>query len=447
MILLKFLIIYLPFEEFILKWMPVSDQVYLLLRQVPDLTVFCLMVALFISRISLGKGIPIIGSKVDIFLLFFVGWALFTLLLNPSADYFVGLANIKALLRYVFLIYIILMLNPSSLQIENLMTWFSFAIGIQILVGLSQYAGGIPIRDFLAARHVSEDIGGISKDFTGDRFEGVNDLMGTMGDTISFAYFLMVGVTVRFFLFSPKTFKFWGIVALIFLLVYLSGSRAVTLVSLMIISGFIIWKHGWRISIMWGGVFVTVIVVFWFSSTFVDISMNEVDRHSFWFIFNAEFMEGALNSRLGIIVYIVPKILFTVQNVIGFSPDKEFFAEYIAISHRMIPQILVVLLPKVLEDVYWVAIYVYYGLIGFILWVSFLIALFRKINKSLFLLSASSKGISIVAISLILASIPLNFLNQAFETRIFSFYLWLFCGIALSMARQALRVSVLVKLK
>lgn len=198
---------------------------------------------------------------------------------------------------------------------------------------------------------------------------------------------------------------------------------------------------------MWGGVFVTVIVVFWFSSTFVDISMNEVDRHSFWFIFNAEFMEGALNSRLGIIVYIVPKILFTVQNVIGFSPDKEFFAEYIAISQLMIPQILVVLLPKVLEDVYWVAIYVYYGLIGFILWVSFLIALFRKINKSLFLLSASSKGISIVAISLILASIPLNFLNQAFETRIFSFYLWLFCGIALSMARQALRVSVLVKLK
>ena len=432
MFILRCLAVYLPFEEFILKWLPVSDLIYSLLRQVPDILIFGLMSILVLERILSGRLIPIIGGRVDFFLAMFVCWAFMTILLNPGADAFLGIANIKALLRYVLLIYIVLLLNPTGSEIEKIVRWLWFVVVAQICIGLFQLIGGIPVRDFLAARHVSEGIGGMVKTFTGDRFEGVNDLMGTMGDTISYGYFLMIGLVIWIFKKPSRGVKEWIITLLFIGLIYLSGSKAIFLSSIMILIGYLVWLYGWRRVCIWTGFVLPVVAVFMWSAVSNEM-VADIQADS------SRLLQGLMNSRLGIMVYILPELFLSPHSIIGFSPDKYFFTEIVVTRFPMIPSILVAILPLILEDVYWVAMQVYFGWIGFFCWLFFLVILYRRIKSGIYIWGYFRNKIAVVAMVLILVAIPLNLLNQAFEVRTFSFYLWLFCGFALVKRRQAIK--------
>lgn len=433
MTLIKILAVYITFQEFILKWMPIDDVLYQLLRQVPDMLIFVLALSLFLRKFSMRGLIPIIGKKIDAPLWLFMLWAIFTLAVNLSADLFVGIANIKALLRYTLLVYILLILKPSEADIRSLLKWISIAVFVQVLVGMAQFFGGIPARDFLAARHVDVGIGALMTSFTGDRFEGVNDLMGTMGDNISFGYFLLMGLAI--FLFSSRfqSVKYWFGITLIVTLIYLSGSRAITITAILFVIGHQAWVCGYkkitvRIALLAFALSPLGLVVI-----FGNISFSSDEKYSFLFMFNEEYLEGSLNSRLGIVVHILPKILLDFHNIIGFSPDKMVFAGFVSDELRMIPQILIDLLPIVLEDVYWVAMYVYFGLVGIVLWILFLYRLQGFVS-----IIARSDCATVIhpiagaAFFLLWASLPLNLFNQAFEARSFAFYLWLYCGLCIT---------------
>jgi len=431
-LLIKLLVVYLPLEVFILKWIPVSDIGYSLLRQIPDLLVFGLMSSLLLARLVEARFSPMIGGKVDLYLFLFIFWAFVTLLLNPGADTFLGFANIKALLRYVLLVYIILLLNPNKNQIDALVRWFWAAIIIQLFFGFFQLIGGFPVRDFLAARSTTEGIGGITKNFTGDRFEDRNDLMGTMGDTISYAYFLLIGFVFWIVKNSINGRKVWLLSLIFVILIYLSGSKAVFLTSVMVLMGYLFWQYSFKRILIWCAlIFPSVLII---AGIFISTdNIAEVQTSS------SHLLEGMMNSRLGVITYILPKLLFSPHNIIGFSPDKYFFTEFVTVNFPAVPFILIAVLPHVLEDVYWVAMYVYYGMIGFALWLFFLVAFYKRISGSLGLLSFYDNYLTKVAIVLLLTTLPLNLLNQAFEVRTFSFYLWLFCGLALVQRRQIIK--------
>ncbi len=432
---LLFLVVYLPLQEFILKWLPVGDIGYSLLRQAPDLLVFGLMGLLMLERLLLVRPISIIGGRVDFYLLLFILLAFATLLLNPGADVFLGVANIKALLRYVLLIYIILLLNPNEGQIDKLVRWFWLAITIQLFVGLFQLVGGISARDFLSARSASEGLGGIVKDFTGNRFEDRNDLMGTMGDTISYAYFLMIGFVFWILKKPRKVREIWFVGSIFIALIYLSGSKSVFVTSIMVLMGYLVWQYGYKRLLVWCVVVLPLLMVFAWATISVDRVVEAQANTS-------QLMEGMMNSRLGIIVYILPELFLSGHNIIGFSPDKYVFTEFVTINFPMVPAILIAVLPYVIEDVYWVAMYVYYGLFGFVCWLLFLFHVYKRVKCSINLLRYKGNYIAMVAVTLLLTSIPLNLLNQAFEARTFSFYLWLFCGIALVQRRRAIKERV-----
>lgn len=421
--------------------MPVSDIVYQLLRQLPDAIVFSMAFVLLLAKMASGRSLPSAGNGIGLALLLFIAWACLTIVVNHGADVFVGIANIKALLRYVLLMYVILLLNPSERGIRTLIKWLSIAVVAQGVIGYFQLFGGLAVRDILAARHVSDDIGGFAVNFTGDRFEEVNDLMGTMGDNISFGYFLLVGLVLFLFSVRHNGLKYWLGCAWLFILIYFSGSRAITLTAILLVVAHRVWVMGLRSVIKQGGVAALIILPLALVASMADISVESEDKFSFWFMFNKDYLEGAMNSRLGIVAYIVPEILFKLHNLVGYSPDKEFFSEYVGSYLPMVPQILIDVLPYVLEDVYWVALYVYYGAVGFFLWVLFLFLL-QKRMKFAFVRAESKESYKVagIAFSLLWLALPLNLFNQAFEVRSFSFYLWLFCGLALVMHKR-LRVG------
>jgi len=369
--LIKLLAVYLPFEEFILKWLPVSDQLYLLMRQIPDLMVMSMAAVLLANRLLAGKTVPIIGGRVDVCLALFVCWAFMTILLNPDANVLTNILNIKALLRYILLIYILLLLNPSHMEIKSLFKWLGCAILIQVLIGVFQFLGGTSARDFLAARHVSEGIGSAIKTFTGDRFADRNDLMGTMGDNISFGYFIMLGAVLLLFRgLHLSLFQVLGILMLM-AMTFLSGSKAIFLTTLMIGCGYGVWRWGWQRMMLLSFVSLPLVLLMVYLALPADLIASASEA-------GEQLLQGMMNSRLGILVYIVPKLLLTPQNIIGFAPDKEHFAEYVAYALPMTPGILLAVLPHVLEDVYWAAMYIYYGLVGFVLWCAFLVFMYRS---------------------------------------------------------------------
>ncbi len=426
--LIRFIAIYLPFEEFILKWLPVTDRTYALLRQFPDFALLFLAVLLLLHRVSTGKAIPLIGGVADwIFVLFF-SWSLATIIFNPEADLFIEFANIKALLRYVLLIYIVLMINPSQLEIERLFKWLTYAIIAQIIVSVIQFVGGISVRDFFAARHVDEGVGGIRKMFTGDRFSERNDLVGTMGDTISFGYFMLLGLVLLLFGANGKKIKLLASTLLVVLIFY-SGSKAIFIVSLAFCAGYFVRRYGWLKFTSYSILLLPAILL----GLYLSLSSEYLSAASVAF---ERLMEGMMNSRLGIIVYLIPDVFFTANGLFGFGADRFSFTEYVISTMPATPSVLISVLPKVLEDVYWAALYIYYGLIGLSLWSCFLLTIYARVGKLMKYQNFIDRRTSLIASSLLLVSIPLNFLNQAYEARSFSFYLWLFCALAILQNRK-----------
>jgi len=427
---------YLPLEELILKWLPVGDQAYLLLRQLIDFVVFSMFALLALRRVFTGRSIPVIGGSCDILLCIFIACAALTSLLN-HADVALSIANIKALLRYILLIYIILMLDPTERQINRLLRWIAAAVIGQMIFGLFQFAGGFAARDFLAARDVSDTVAGITMDFTGDRFEDINDLMGTMGNTIAFGMFLLVGISMWLVAHRLGGLKYWLGFCVLFLAIYLTGSRSVILSALflLLVDYGLVFSFG-KLSRRLLLLIPLAIPLLFLSEYLIDTENHK----SFSYIFTSDYIQEALNQRLGILVYIGPQISISPHSLLGYSPDKFVFIDFVHAHLTMVPQILVDVLEYVIEDVYWVALFIYYGWIGLIIWGLFLFNIWKKLafikEQSM---SSTLLRLSSMTILLLIVSIPLNFLNQAFEVRAFSFYLWLICGLTLAFYRREKR--------
>lgn len=435
--LLKFLAVYLPFEEFILKWLPVGDHAYQVIRQVPEASLIAYLFFLILCKISSGVTFPKIGSNSDIYFALFLTSACVSLLANPDADKIIWFLSVKGLIRYILIIYIVLILQPTTEQIQATIRLIALTVAAQIMVGAFQLFGGIYARDILAARRVTDGINGIAIDFTGDRFEGVNDIFGTMGNTINFAYFMLIGLTLWIFSHKENNIKFWFITIFIFIFIFLTGSRGSMLAGILLIIGHQIWSKGWKNIIFPTLTIIAIIIPMTliqdiYSNTHGDGSTKSVSS-----LFTDEYLEAALNQRLGVIVYIAPNVLFNVENLLGFV-STDIAVDYIQNKLPTVPNILISVLALMMDDVYWVAMYLYYGIAGFFFFSLFLISIYINIRR------IDSKSttplchrLAMISISLLLISIPLNFINQTLVTRAFSYYLWLFCALALASSRTS----------
>ena len=160
--LIYFLTGYVAFEEFILKFLPVSDAVYSYLRFFGEMLIYVAFGKLVIHK--LYRGIPFVKTAIDLPVIGFYSVVLLSMLVNGSP--LIGsLYNIRPFARYIVLFYLVANSNLSEKRIATFLR-IILVVGIfQIGAGIIQWAGGpaafnffLPARDHTHHRWVHKRI-------------------------------------------------------------------------------------------------------------------------------------------------------------------------------------------------------------------------------------------------------------------------------------------------
>ena len=144
MAILYFLTGYFAFEEFVLKFLPVSDSVYSYLRFLGEILIYAAFGRLVFHK--LYKGIPFVKTPIDLPVIGFYVVVFLSIVINRSP--LIGsLYNIRPFARYIVLFYLIVN-SPLSKQRITTLLRIILGIGIiQIGIGLVQWHGGPTLYD------------------------------------------------------------------------------------------------------------------------------------------------------------------------------------------------------------------------------------------------------------------------------------------------------------
>ena len=297
-----------------------------------------------------------------------------------------------------------------------------------MILGQAQLIGGDAVRDILKPFEISRETGLV---FTAMRH---NELFGTMSYTINYAYFLLLSL-ILFLCFRGKMVKnvivIWSFVLLLFLSIYLSGSRSAFLAAFIGILFYAHLIHGVKAS---APIMVCFLLTLFLAFLFFDKGST---NQNFWFFLSPDYPHILEAQRLGFIKVFIDYIgdphLFY-----GLSSDKSFVVSYISDKYNL-PFYLAEKTLNSIEDVYWVTLVIYYGIIGLSFYILFIYFLYRKLKtlRMKGLITDLQERLFLASKILIFLLIPLNFFSQAFEVRHFSFYFWAVIGIAASHFCQA----------
>lgn len=138
------LMVYLPFEPFLLKWVP--DDVYLYARYFSEILVYLLaasVIWMLITRAKEAKSTP-----ADLPMIIFVILLVASAVINFTPP-FAAILGARQILRFILLFFITVYLSPSNEWIKKLLLVMLAVLAIQMALGFSQALFGQTIDSFL----------------------------------------------------------------------------------------------------------------------------------------------------------------------------------------------------------------------------------------------------------------------------------------------------------
>lgn len=344
----------------------------------------------------------LINGVSDVYIIvFFVIWLVVSFL-NQSF----GVPNLLALIRYIVVAYFV-GVYVSFDRLRNI-SFLVFLLGAsQIIVGSLQMLNIIPL--------VLVDVE-IEKD----------GMYGVFDNNVSFAALLLVSLIVYGEILSKNRSLITHMIAIIFLcFIFLSGSRAYFLIAT---SYYII---GILRLPMWHAI-VTGVAVFAVTTVFgVDLGK---DNRDFLYFLSSSYIDMAMQQRLGLVFELFPQYVFSIDYLLGFGSDKEYAVKTIIEKYNFF-YLSPVNLQYIIEDVYWLAMAFYYGLLGSLAFVFYYFGayrLFSRLQKQ----EVDKSGYTSLFIWIFTSSLLLGFVGQALEVKIFSMLFWLYVG-ALIVLRKS----------
>ena len=442
--IIYFLTGYVAFEEFILKFLPVSDAVYSYLRFFGEMLIYVAFGKLVIHK--LYRGIPFVKTAIDLPIIGFYCVVLLSMLVNRSP--LIGsLYNIRPFARYIVLFYLIANSNLSERRIRTFLR-IILGVGIfQIGAGVIQWAGGPTAFNFFLPRQSTLSIGGFTKEYRLlELGREIGSVYGTLGDTVIYGVFMILVLVI--YLSRIKRLEYLNLLgaAILFFFIARSYSRAATFSALLAGGAWYYFHYGWKktlqlalaIAMVFG---ILLAIVNPFNLEYINPRKARVGLiGNVTGVFSGSYVRVAQKQRLGALIGNVPTVLVN-KPILGYGADQNITIERLNASQRSF--LLKILSKNGFKDVYWVAILCFYGLLGFGFFALIFYRLFRA-SLDLYRRSVSTplavsrltRQISIIMLCLVAVTVFLLFFNRTLEFRGYGFYFWLCAGLMFASDRS-----------
>ncbi len=447
--MIYFLTGFVAFEEFILKFLPVSDTVYSYLRFVSEILIYVAFGKLVIHKIH--KGIPFVKTAIDLPVIGFYSVVLVSILVNQS-PLMGSLYNIRPMARYIVLFYLV---ANSSLSERRIATFLRIILGIgifQLAAGLIQWVGGSTAFEFFLPRESTLGIAGFTKEYRLlELGREIGSVYGTLGDTVIYGIFMILVLVI--YLSRIQRLEYLNLLgaAVLFFFIARSYSRAATFSALLAGGAWYYFHFGWKKTLQLAGVTGLVFslllaVVNPFNLEYINPRKARVGLvGNVTGVFSGDYVRIAQKQRLGALIGNVPTVLVN-KPILGYGADQNSTIEGLNMSKRSF--LLKVLSKSGFKDVYWVAILCFYGLLGLGFFALIFFQLFRaalnlykrSIRTTSFIrqdapASRVTQQIAIIMLCLVAVTVFLLFFNRTLEYRGYGFYFWLCAGLMFASDR------------
>ena len=429
--IIYFLTGYFAFEEFILKFLPVSDSVYSYFRFLGEIFIYVAFGKLVLNK--LYKGIPFVKTPLDFPIIGFYIVVFLSIVINRSP--LIGsLYNIRPLARYIVLFYLIVN-SPLSKQRINTLIRIILCIGVvQIGIGMIQWFGGPTLYDMFLPRASTLEVAGFTKEYRLLEIgREIGSIYGTLGDTVIYGVFMIVVLVI--FLSRVKRLEYLNLLAIGVLLMFIarSYSRAATFSALLACVVWYFFQYGWKKTVR-----LSLVILLFFGVLLAIVNPFELEYinprkarvglvGNVTGVFSGSYVRVAQKQRLGAILGNVPTVLAN-KPLLGYGADQNTTIDKLNKSKRSF--LFKVLSKKGFKDVYWVAILCFYGVLGLGL---FAFIFYRLFIASLRLYKRTAnrltKEMALVMLCLVVVTVFLLFFNRTLEFRGYGFYFWMCAGI------------------
>lgn len=431
MFTIYFLTGYVAFEEFVLKFLPVSDATYSYLRFLGEMLIYVAFVRLVIHK--LYRGIPFVKTAIDLPIIGFYSVVLLSMLVNRSP--LIGsLYNIRPFARYIVLFYLV---ANSALSERRITTLLRIILGVgifQLAAGVIQWVGGSAAFDFFLPRESTLSIGGFTKEYRLlELGREIGSVYGTLGDTVIYGVFMILVLVV--YLSRLRRLEYLNLLgaSVLFFFVARSYSRAATFSALLAGGTWYYFHYGWQRTLRLA---LAIVLIFGFLLTVVNpFNIEYINPRkarvglvgNVTGVFSGSYVRIAQKQRLGALIGNVPTVLAN-KPILGYGADQNSTIDGLNISKRSF--LLQILSKKRFKDVYWVAILCFYGVLGLGM---FFLIFYRLFTAALNLykraVSRYTKDIAMVMLCLVTVTVFLLFFNRTLEFRGYGFYFWLCAGL------------------
>ena len=448
--MIYFLTGYIAFEEFILKFLPVSDTVYSYLRFLSEILIYVAFGKLVIHK--LHRGIPFVKTAIDLPIIGFYSVVLLSILINGSP--LIGsLYNIRPFARYIVLFYLV---ANSALSERRITTLLRIILGVgifQVTAGIIQWLGGTPAFDFFLPREATLTIGGFVKEYRLlELGREIGSVYGTLGDTVIYGIFMILVLIV--YLSRIRRLEYLNLLGAIILFFFIarSYSRAATFSALLAGGAWFYFHHGWKKTLRLA---VATVLIFGillavanpFNLEYVNPRKARVGLvGNVTGVFSGSYVRVAQKQRLGALIGNVPTVLVN-KPILGYGADQNATIEGLNMSKRS--YLLKILSKSGFKDVYWVAILCFYGILG----LGFFALIFYQLFRAALSLYKRAVGtssvvdagtpasnvaqrIAIIMLCLVAVTVFLLFFNRTLEYRGYGFYFWLCAGLMFASDRS-----------
>lgn len=431
MSIIYFLTGYFAFEEFVLKFLPVSDSVYSYFRFLGEIFIYVAFGKLVLHK--LYKGIPFVKTPLDFPIIGFYFVVFLSIVINRSP--LVGsLYNIRPLARYIVLFYLIVNSPLSKQRIDTLIRLILCIGVVQIGIGMIQWFGGPTLYDMFLPRESTLEVAGFTKEFRLLEIgREIGSIYGTLGDTVIYGVFMIVVLVI--FLSRVKRLEYLNLLTIGILLMFIarSYSRAATFSALLACVVWYFFQYGWKKTVRLS---LAVLLIFGILLAIVNpFELEYINPRkarvglvgNVTGVFSGSYVKVAQKQRLGAILGNVPTVIAN-KPILGYGADQNTTIDRLNKSKRSF--LFKVLSKKGFKDVYWVAILCFYGVLGLGL---FAFIFFRLFIASLRIYKQTAnritKEMALVMLCLVAVTVFLLFFNRTLEFRGYGFYFWMCAGI------------------